>query len=236
VRPNKRIFNNAKVSDHFAIVPTGNSTAWIERNGTEDLRSGRAPLRRGVLPGSAIRSHDPDHDRRGRKFKTDGKIIVDPGWLAVYGRQAEARRQRQGICSVVPGEPAKVENIEVKENVTKPPPRYNEATLLSAMEGAGKLVDDEELREAMAERGLGTPATRAQVIEGLLMEGYLIRQGRDLIVTAKGISLIYAVAQFARRDPDKAGTHRRMGAQASANGARTTCAWRVHDADPRSHD
>jgi len=67
---------------------------------------------------SAIRSHDPDHDRRGRKFKTDGKIIVDPGWLAVYGRQAEGEATRQGICSVVPGEPAKVENIEVKENVT----------------------------------------------------------------------------------------------------------------------
>src|SRR5205085_10986527 len=80
--------------------------------------------------------------------------------------------------------------VEVKENVTKPPARYNEGTLLSAMEGAGKLVDDEELREAMSERGLGTPATRAQVIEGLIYEGYLIRQGRELIVTAKGLSLI----------------------------------------------
>src|SRR5205085_2777801 len=80
--------------------------------------------------------------------------------------------------------------VEVKENVTKPPARFNEATLLSAMEGAGKLIDDEELREAMSERGLGTPATRAQVIEGLIFEGYLIRQARELIVTAKGLSLI----------------------------------------------
>ncbi len=74
----------------------------------------------------------------------------------------------------------------MKESLTKPPARYNEGTLLSAMEGAGKLVDDEELREAMAERGLGTPATRAQIIEGLIYEGYLIREGRELIVTQKG--------------------------------------------------
>jgi DNA topoisomerase-3 len=88
------------------------------------------------------------------------------------------------------GEEARTTAIEIKECKTKPPPRFSEATLLSAMEGAGKLVDDEELREAMSERGLGTPATRAQVIEGLLYEGYLLRQGRDLHVTAKGMSLI----------------------------------------------
>src|SRR5207248_5933318 len=96
----------------------------------------------------------------------------------------------KAIVSVTPGERAKTEAIEVKENITKPPPRYNEGTLLSAMEGAGKLVDDEELREAMAERGLGTPATRAQTIEGLIFEGYLIREGRDLVVTQKDLSLI----------------------------------------------
>jgi DNA topoisomerase-3 len=127
----------------------------------------------------------------GEKFKTDGKIIVDPGWLAVYGRQAEGEGENdKAIVAVVPGEGADTQSIEVKESETKPPPRYTEATLLSAMEGAGKLIDDEELRDAMSERGLGTPATRAQVIEGLLFEGYLIRQGRELIVTAKGISLI----------------------------------------------
>ncbi|MEI8311905.1 MAG: topoisomerase C-terminal repeat-containing protein, partial [Verrucomicrobiota bacterium] len=80
--------------------------------------------------------------------------------------------------------------LEIKENETKPPPRFNEGTLLSAMEGAGKLVDDEELREAMSQRGLGTPATRAQTIEGLILDGYLLRQARDLIVTSKGLSLI----------------------------------------------
>jgi len=80
--------------------------------------------------------------------------------------------------------------IEIKENETKPPARFNEATLLSAMEGAGKLVDDEELRAAMSERGLGTPATRAQIIEGLIFDGYVDRKGKELVVTAKGLSLI----------------------------------------------
>ena len=87
---------------------------------------------------------------------------------------------------ISPNESAKVIDIEVKQDETKPPARFNEATLLSAMEGAGKLVDDEELREAMREKGLGTPATRAAIIEGLLYDGYVNRQGRELIVTAKG--------------------------------------------------
>jgi DNA topoisomerase III len=127
----------------------------------------------------------------GEKFKTDGKIIVEPGWLAVYGKQAEGEGENdKAIVAITAGETAKTESIEIKDCETKPPARFTEATLLSAMESAGKLVDDEELREAMSERGLGTPATRAQIIEGLLFEGYLLRQGRELIVTAKGMSLI----------------------------------------------
>ncbi|PWU09979.1 MAG: hypothetical protein C5B47_02795 [Verrucomicrobia bacterium] len=82
-----------------------------------------------------------------------------------------------------------VQELEVRENQTKPPPRYTEATLLSAMEGAGKLLEDEELRDAMSQRGLGTPATRAQIIEGLISDGYILRQGRELVGTSKGIAL-----------------------------------------------
>jgi DNA topoisomerase-3 len=191
VHPNKRIFNNAKVSDHFAIVPTGT----VPRNLSEtEAKIYDLDARRFIAvfyPAAQFEVTTRTTTVEGEKFRTDGKIIVDPGWLAVYGRQAEGEGDTdKAICAITPGETARAEAIEVKENVTKPPPRYNEATLLSAMEGAGKLVDDEELREAMAERGLGTPATRAQVIEGLLLEGYLVRQGRDLIVTAKGISLI----------------------------------------------
>src|SRR5208282_5761655 len=110
------------------------------------------------------------------------------GWLEVYGRQMEG--ESESLVAIASGETARVQAIEIKESETKPPARFNEATLLSAMEGAGKMVDDEELRDAMREKGLGTPATRAAIIEGLIFEGYVERKARDLIATSKGISLI----------------------------------------------
>ncbi|MEA3208040.1 MAG: topoisomerase [Chthoniobacter sp.] len=191
VHPNKRIFNNAKVSDHFAIVPTGIAPKALSETEHKiyDLVARRFIAV--FYPAAQFEVTTRITTVQAEKFKTEGKIIVDPGWLAVYGRQAEGEGENdKAIVAIRAGEPAQTEAIEVKESQTKPPARYTEATLLSAMEGAGKLIDDEELREAMAERGLGTPATRAQIIEGLLFEGYLVRQGRDLIVTAKGISLI----------------------------------------------
>lgn len=191
VRPNKRIFNNTKVSDHFAIVPTGTQPKSLSEPEQKiyDMVSRRFVAV--FYPAAQFELTTRITTVEAEKFKTDGKIIVDPGWLAVYGRQAESEEESdKAIVAIRPSENARTENIEVKQSETKPPPRYSEATLLSAMEGAGKFVDDEELREAMSERGLGTPATRAQIIEGLLLEGYIIRQGRDLVVTQKGISLI----------------------------------------------
>jgi DNA topoisomerase III len=88
------------------------------------------------------------------------------------------------------GETVRTESVEAKGLKTKPPARYSEATLLGAMEGAGKLVDDDELREAMQEKGLGTPATRAAIIEGLLTEKYMLREGREMIPTAKAFQLM----------------------------------------------
>jgi DNA topoisomerase-3 len=122
-------------------------------------------------------------------FKTDGKVMRVPGWLEVYGKQA-ASDGEQSIVAAESGEPAQPVAIEVEANATKPPAQFTEATLLSTMEGAGKLVDDDELREAMSERGLGTPATRAATIEGLIYEQYILRNGRELIATPKGINLI----------------------------------------------
>ena len=186
---NRRIFNNAKVTDHHAIIPTGVSTKSLD---DFELKVYDMVARRFVAafyPAAQFEVTTRITRVEGEAFKTDGKIITDPGWMAVYGKQA-ASGDEQSVCAIRSGETALTEALEIKDNETKPPPRFTEATLLSAMEGAGKLVDDEELREAMSQRGLGTPATRAQTIEGLILDGYLLRQARDLIVTSKGLSLI----------------------------------------------
>ncbi len=195
VHPNKRIFNNAKVSDHFAIVPTGNSPKGLDDLQMKIYEMVSRRLIAVFYPAAQFEITNRVTTVEGEKFKTDGKIIIDPGWMAVYGKEAEADKKDddetgKALVPVKKGEIAEVETIEVKENLTRPPARYNEATLLSAMEGAGKLIDDDELREAMREKGLGTPATRASIIEGLLYEGYLQRSGRELIATSKGISVI----------------------------------------------
>jgi DNA topoisomerase-3 len=118
-------------------------------------------------------------------FKTDGKVLVTPGWLAVYGRESQEDEENPNLPPLEKNERVWAKDVEVKAKTTQPPPRFSEATLLTAMEGAGKLIEDEELREAMAERGLGTPATRAATIEGLIAEEYIHRNGRELQPTAK---------------------------------------------------
>ena len=190
VKHSKRIFNNAKISDHFAIIPTGTMP-----HGLDEVQQKIYDMivRRFIsvfFPAAQFevttRITRVDKDA----FKTDGKIIKDPGWLAVYGREAATEQGEESLVPITLNEAAKVLDIEVTQNETKPPARFNEATLLSAMEGAGKLVEDEELREAMREKGLGTPATRSTIIEGLIHDGYVHRQGRELIATAKGLALI----------------------------------------------
>ena len=188
VHPNKRIFNNAKVSDHFAIVPTGVAPKELDEIQAKIYDMVARRFVAVFFPQAEFELTTRITTVEDEKFKTEGKIIVKPGWLEVYGRQMEG--EGESLVPISAGETARVEAIEIKESVTKPAPRFNEATLLSAMEGAGKLIDDEELREAMREKGLGTPATRAAVIDGLVFEGYVERKGRDLIATAKGISLI----------------------------------------------
>ncbi len=192
VKPNKRIFDNAKVSDHFAIIPTleaPRSLSEIEAK-LYDLVVKRflavfyPPAEFLVTTRiSTVAVAGKEH-----KFQTNGKVMVKPGWLAVYGRDTEDADSI--LVAVEPGEVVRTESVDVNALKTKPPARYTEATLLSAMEGAGKLIDDEEFREAMAEKGLGTPATRAQTIEGLIYEKYMHREGRELIPTAKAFQLM----------------------------------------------
>ncbi|HWK60196.1 MAG TPA: DNA topoisomerase III [Eoetvoesiella sp.] len=183
IKPNKRIFDDKKVSDHFAIIPT----LQIPRDLSEAEGKIYELIARRFLavffPAAEFRVTTRITEVSGHHFKTEGKVLVEPGWLAIYGREAQG--DDTTLVAVADNETVKTDEIEAKGLVTKPPARYTEATLLSAMEGAGKLVDDEALREAMSERGLGTPATRAAIIEGLLNEGYLRREGRELVPSAK---------------------------------------------------
>ena len=187
VKPNKRIFDNAKVSDHFAIIPTlvaPKSLTEIEAKLYDMVVKRFLAV---FFPPAEFQVTTRISVAAGHSFQTNGKVMVKPGWLAVYGR--EAQEDDANLVAVEKGEMVRTESADANGLKTKPPARYTEATLLSAMEGAGKLIDDEEFREAMQEKGLGTPATRAAIIEGLLMEKYIYRDGRELIPTAKAFQL-----------------------------------------------
>ncbi len=210
VKPTKRVFDNAKVSDHFAIIPTlqpPKSLTDIEAK-LYDLIVKRFvavfyPSAEFMVTTriSTIAGQFGEH-----KFQTNGKVLVNPGWLAVYGK--EAQDEDANLVAVQQGEKVRTEDVAVNALKTRPPARYTEATLLSAMEGAGKMIDDDELREAMAEKGLGTPATRAQTIEGLIFEKYMLREGRELVPTAKAFQLMTLLRGLAIEDltrPDLTG-------------------------------
>jgi len=196
VHPTKRIFNNAKVSDHFAIIPTGAAPKHLSE---PEQKLYDLVVKRFIAifyPAAEYLVTTRITRVEGEPFKTEGKVLVTPGWLAVYGKESQADDENPNLPPLQKNERVWANDVEVKANATKPPPRFNEATLLSAMEGAGKLVDDEELREAMSERGLGTPATRAATIEGLIAEEYLHRNGRELQPTAKAFNLFFALEQL----------------------------------------
>ncbi len=201
VKPSKRIFDNAKVSDHFAIIPTLQAPSGLSEAEQKiyDLVTRRfmavffpsaeyqVTTRITTVAAAAV-SHN---------FKTEGKVLVKPGWLAIYGKEAAEEvadakdgDKGQSLVPVQPGELVRTDTVEPRGLKTRPPARYSEATLLGAMEGAGKTVEDDELREAMQEKGLGTPATRSSIIEGLIAEKYMLREGRELIPTAKAFQLM----------------------------------------------
>ncbi len=189
VRPNKRIFNNAKISDHFAIIPTTQPPGNL---GEAEAKLYDMVTRRFLAvfyPAAEVLQTARITRVEGEPFKSLGKVLVNPGWLAVYGKEAQTDDTPR-LTAVLPNETVATTNVQVIAAQTKPPARFTEATLLSAMEGAGKLVEDEELREAMQDKGLGTPATRAQIIEGLIYEKYVVRSARELQPTAKAFSLM----------------------------------------------
>jgi len=190
VKPNKRIFNNAKVGDHFAIIPTGTISHSLD---DYEQKLFDMVARRFVavfFPPAQYENTTRITRVEGEPFKTEGKILVAPGWLEIYGREAVSEKPEENLPPVTQGERVATVDIEIKTDQTRPPARYSEATILSAMEAAGKLVEDEELRDAMKEKGLGTPATRASIIETLISAHYLTRQGKELQPTAKAIQTI----------------------------------------------
>ncbi|MDO4795110.1 MAG: DNA topoisomerase III [Brachymonas sp.] len=200
VRPSKRIFDNAKVSDHFAIIPTLQAPGALSEAEQKiyDLvvRRFMAVFYPSAEYQVTTRITTASHEGQHHHFRSDGKVLVKPGWLAIYGKEADVEMDKKegeagkSLVPVKPGEMVRNESVDVKALHTRPPARYSEATLLGAMEGAGKWIEDDELREAMQEKGLGTPATRAAIIEGLLTEKYLLREGRELIPTAKAFQLM----------------------------------------------
>jgi DNA topoisomerase-3 len=211
--PLQRVVNDAKVDDHHAIIPTD-----IEKD-MEAL----TPDERRVFDLVAKRFlavfHPPARYARTtvitvveeERFRTRGKVTLEAGWRAVYGvepdqeRQAEDESEGGEIPALQEGQTVRCIAAEVEEKMTRPPPRYTEATLLSAMETAGKLIDDEELREAMKESGLGTPATRAETIETLIRREYIERVGKDLQATPKGIQVITMLEEHKLTSPELTG-------------------------------
>jgi len=223
IKPNKRIFDNKKVSDHFAIIPTLQVPKELSDAESKIYELVTRRFLAVFFPAAEFRVTTRITQVQGHHFKTEGKVLVSPGWMAIYGRQVQG--DDTNLIPVAHNESVKTEDIEAKSLVTKPPARFTEATLLSAMEGAGKLVDDEELRDAMSERGLGTPATRAAIIEGLLNEGYLRREGREMVPSAKAHDTPFRPW---RQRTNLAGTDRRLGATPKADRTASTGPRGIH--------
>jgi len=189
IKPNKKIFNNAKISDHHAIIPTN----LLPSNLSEpEFKIYKLVVQRflAVFFPAAIFMNTKRHSIvENETFLTEGKILVEAGWKAVYGTEKGDGKDK--ILQNLP-EDARVncKEIAAERHETTPPTRYNEATLLSAMENSDKLIDDDDLADAMKERGLGTPATRASIIEKLIKEKYVVREGKDLTPTGKAFELL----------------------------------------------
>ena len=184
---NRRIFDDKKVSDHFAIIPTGERprASMTEIDHKIFMLIVRQTLA-AFFPPVKLKVTERITTVETHRFQSSGKVVLEPGWWAVSDKSSAG----EILPPAQPEEAARVEEVECLDKVTTPPPRFSEATLLSMMEGAGKLVDDDQLREVMSDIGIGTPATRASIIETLIREKYVVRQGQELIPTTKASSLI----------------------------------------------
>jgi DNA topoisomerase-3 len=219
VLPLGRVVNDAKVSDHHAIIPT-QSEYPVAKMSDDDRRVYDMVVRRflaifhpdAVWDNTRLETTVEEH-----VFRTSGRVLVEPGWRSAYGELSEQETRAasaaddedeapdQSLPKLERGESVDTLEVESAEKETKPPRRYSDASLLAAMETAGKLVDDEELREAMKESGIGTPATRAAIIERLIDVGYIERDGRALVATEKGLNVIRLLGEHPLTSPGMTG-------------------------------
>jgi DNA topoisomerase-3 len=227
--PLERVVNDEKVTDHHAIIPTKAEHA-VDRMGDDDKRVYDMVARRflavfhpeAVFENTRVETtvypatRPPAADGEGSGgcvFRTRGKLLLVSGWRGVYGQvPSEAKtaaEEDEGADQQLPkleqGEDVQTLEVLSERKETKPPRRYSDASLLGAMETAGKLVDDDELREAMKDSGIGTPATRAAIIERLIQVGYIEREARSLVCTEKGLSVIRLLGEHALTSPDMTG-------------------------------
>jgi DNA topoisomerase III len=189
----RRIVDDSKVTDHHAIVPTS-------KKSSDDLPPDEAKVydlvaRRFLavfFPAARFENTTVVTEVREETFLSRGRVVLEAGWRALYPDGVGGRKEKEPpvLPPIEVGQEWAVAKVGVKEGETKPPPRYSESALLGAMETAGKLVEDEELRQQMKDSGLGTPATRAATIERLIKVGYIEREKKALVPTEKGKSLI----------------------------------------------
>lgn len=184
----KRIFDSKQVSDHFALMPTDVSGKKLTDDEAKIYDMIARRFVAAFYPEAVFDVTTRISAVGSNIFKTEGKVLRSAGWLDVYNKETSDKEILPPLADEK--ERAKMLEAHLKEESTKPPARYTEATLLSAMEGAGKLLDDEELADAMKDKGLGTPATRAQIIENLIAHKLVERERRDLVPTARAESLI----------------------------------------------
>jgi len=230
VLPLARVVNDEKVTDHHAIIPT-RSEHPLDKMSSDDRRIYDMAVRRflavfhpeAVFENTRVETTVTAPEGGGSHlFRTRGKLLLEPGWRGVYDEVAadakEAERgeddeaAEQTLPRLIEDEAVATREIASARKETKPPRRYSDASLLGAMETAGKLVDDDELRESMKESGIGTPATRAAIIERLITVGYLERDGRALLATEKGLNVIRLLNEHALTSPGLTGSwEQRLG-------------------------
>jgi DNA topoisomerase-3 len=222
--PLGRVVNDEKVTDHHAIIPT-RSEHMLDRMGSDDKRIYDMAARRflavfhpeAVFENTRVETTVPAGETEkdgGYVFRTRGKLLLTPGWRGVYDEVAAEARPKgeedegadQQLPRLIEDEQVQTREIESARKETKPPRRYSDASLLGAMETAGKLVDDDELREAMKDSGIGTPATRAAIIERLIAVGYIERDGRALVASEKGLNVIRLLNEHMLTSPDLTGS------------------------------